>query len=67
MKLVPWKTVVAFMLVSGLGCGQSNQTILPTGELTAEQQAAVASEYQNIEEQESQGKINSIGIGKAKK
>ncbi len=40
-----------------IGCGQSNQAIMPVGELTEEQKAAVKAEDASVEEEESQGKI----------
>jgi hypothetical protein len=42
------------------GCG-SNETIMPSGELTDAQKAAVAAEVAAVEDEESQGKINQVG------
>lgn len=52
---------VALTLV---GCGQSNEAIIPTNELTPEQIAAVKAEDSAVEDEESQGKMQG---GKAAK
>lgn len=40
------------------GCSNSNQAILPSGDLSEEQKAAVKAEDARVEEEESQGKMN---------
>jgi hypothetical protein len=52
--LIVWIILVLPML----GCGSStSQAILPSGELTDEQKAAVKAEDARIEDEESQGKM----------
>lgn len=57
---------VTFVLLTLVGCGSSNEAIIPSGELTDQQKAAYAAEMASVEEQESQGNINSIGKKKKK-
>jgi len=65
VRLVGLLTPVFFLLAAIVGCG-SNETIMPSGEFTDEQKAAYAKEMESIEDQESQGNINSIGKKKKK-
>jgi len=53
-----------FLLAAIVGCG-SNETIMPSGDLTDEQKAAYSKEMQSVEDQESGG--NNKVIGKKKK
>ncbi len=59
------QSVIGFTLISlsiSFGCGGSSQAILPTGELTEEQKAAVKAEDDRVNDEESQG-----SFGKKKK
>jgi len=49
-----------FLLLVTIGCG-SDKTIMPSGDLTEAQKTAYAAEMASVEDQESQGNINSIG------
>ena len=48
-------TVLVVLVLKGIGCGGSNEAIIPTTELTDEQKAAVKAEDAAIEDEESQG------------
>lgn len=57
--------LICCLAILGLvGCSQSNEAIIPEGELTPEQVAAVKAEDAAIEDEESQGKVQN---GKAVK
>ncbi|MCU0707186.1 MAG: hypothetical protein MUF23_02735 [Pirellula sp.] len=45
--------LAVFVLVCG--CGGSGEIVVPSGELTAEQQAKVKAEDKQVEDEESQG------------
>ena len=56
MKFAPTLVVViSCMLSLSLGCGGDMSPKLPSGQLTAEQQAKVRAEDKAIEDEESQG------------
>jgi uncharacterized protein YcfL len=56
MKHLLALSVLSAMIV---GCSSgSGQAVLPTGELTEEQKAAVKAEDLRVDEEESQGKMN---------
>lgn len=49
----------SLLIVAAVGCGGgSNQAILPTGQLTEEQKAAVKAADKQVDEEESQGNFN---------
>ena len=48
-------TVLVILVLKGIGCGGSNEAIMPTTPLTDEQKAAVKAEDAAIEDEESQG------------
>jgi len=64
VRLVGLLTPMFFLLAAIVGCG-SNETIMPSGDLTDEQKAAYSKEMQSVEDQESGG--NNKVIGKKKK
>ncbi|MBL8872759.1 MAG: hypothetical protein JNK90_23470 [Planctomycetaceae bacterium] len=47
--------VLVILVLKGIGCGGSNEAIMPTTPLTDEQKAAVKAEDAAIEDEESQG------------
>lgn len=54
--------ILAIGLPLLLGCSQSNQAILPSGQLTEEQKAAIKADDDRVNQEESQG-----SFGKKKK
>lgn len=48
-------TVLLVLVIKSVGCGGSNEAIMPTTPLTDEQKAAVKAEDAAIEDEESQG------------
>lgn len=48
--------VLIMLAVALIGCGGSNETIIPTDKLTDEQNAAVKAEDEAIEDEESNSK-----------
>ncbi len=55
--------LMVLCLSSYLGCGQP-KTILPTGELTEEQKAAIKADDARVADEESQGSIHKKKGGK---
>jgi hypothetical protein len=47
--------VLLALVLKSVGCGGSNEAIIPTTPLTDEQKAAVKAEDQAVEDEESQG------------
>jgi hypothetical protein len=47
--------VLLVLVFKAVGCGGSNEAIIPTTPLTDEQKAAVKAEDQAVEDEESQG------------
>ncbi|MBU6173863.1 MAG: hypothetical protein KGQ60_08670 [Planctomycetes bacterium] len=52
---LPRILLVAFMTISIVGCGGSNEAIIPKDALTEEQKAAIKADDQRIADEESQG------------
>ena len=54
LKRIQW-ALVGCLLFSVVGCGGSNEAIIPTTELTDEQKAAIKVEDDSVADEESQG------------
>jgi hypothetical protein len=58
MSKVIYLIAIAMLSLSLVGCSQSNEIVLPNGEFTDEQKAAIKAEDSAVADEESQGSVN---------